>query len=75
MRTTLDVDDDVLAAAKEIARSTKQTIGQVVSDLARTTLIHQTEPIEKNGIPQLPRSPHPRVITMELVNRLRDESP
>jgi hypothetical protein len=31
MRTTLDLDDDVLFAAKEIARREKKTIGKVVS--------------------------------------------
>jgi hypothetical protein len=31
MRTTLDIDDDVLFAAKEIARREKKTIGKVVS--------------------------------------------
>jgi len=31
MRTTLDLDDDVLFAAKEIARREKKTIGKVAS--------------------------------------------
>lgn len=34
MRTTLDIDDAVLAAAKEIARSRGQTTGMVISELA-----------------------------------------
>lgn len=38
MRTTLDLDDDVLASAKEIARREKKTAGQVVSELARRAL-------------------------------------
>jgi predicted nucleic acid-binding protein len=36
MRTTLDIDEDVLQAAKEIARREKKTAGQVVSMLARS---------------------------------------
>jgi hypothetical protein len=38
MRTTLDIDDDVLEAAKERARREYITAGQVVSELARATL-------------------------------------
>lgn len=35
MRTTLDIEDDVLFAAKEIARREKKTLGQTISELAR----------------------------------------
>jgi hypothetical protein len=35
MRTTLDIADDVLFAAKEIARRDKKPLGQIISDLAR----------------------------------------
>ena len=35
MRTTLDIDDAVLAAAREIARARGQTAGWVISELAR----------------------------------------
>jgi hypothetical protein len=38
MRTTLDIDDAVLAAAKEIARSRGETTGTVISELARKGL-------------------------------------
>lgn len=38
MRTTLDIDDAVLATAKEIARARGQTIGMVISELARKGL-------------------------------------
>jgi hypothetical protein len=38
MRTTLDIDDDVLQAAKEIAGREKKTAGQVISALARSAL-------------------------------------
>jgi hypothetical protein len=39
MRTTLDIDDDVLAVAKEKAASQRTTTGKVISDLARQALI------------------------------------
>ena len=35
MRTTLDIADDVLFAAKEMARHQKKPVGQVISELAR----------------------------------------
>jgi hypothetical protein len=38
MRTTLDIDDDVLAAAKERGRAEGKTAGQIISDLARQAL-------------------------------------
>lgn len=38
MRTTLDIDDAVLAAAKEIAHARGETTGTVISDLARKGL-------------------------------------
>jgi len=43
MRTTLDIDNDVLAAAKELARQQKVSAGQVVSRLLRRVLTGQTE--------------------------------
>lgn len=38
MRTTLDIDDEILQAAKEIARQQNLTAGKVLSNLARQAL-------------------------------------
>jgi hypothetical protein len=38
MRTTLDIDDEVLMAAKELARRESKTAGQVISELARKAM-------------------------------------
>jgi hypothetical protein len=38
MRTTLDIEDDVLNAAKELARRQGVSAGQVVSKLLRSAL-------------------------------------
>ena len=46
MRTTLDIDDDVLQAAKELAKAEKKTAGRVLSELARTAL---TGPAAEGG--------------------------
>jgi hypothetical protein len=75
MRTTLTIDDDVLTAAKAIARQTDRTIGEVVSDLARTTLRPNIQPRERNGIPLLPIRNPDAIVTPEIVNALRDELP
>lgn len=74
MRTTLDLDDDVLQAAKELASLQGRTAGQIVSDLLRKALTKPSAGKVRNGVPLLPRRPRtaPRP-TLALVNRLRDE--
>ena len=75
MRTTVDIDDDVLQAAKELAASRGTTAGRVLSDLARKALEPARSAKVRNGVPVLPRRPSgsPRP-TMKLVNELRDEA-
>jgi len=74
VRTTLDVDDDVLQAAKEIAANRGTTAGRVLSELARKALEPKRAAHVRNGVPLMPRrakgSPRP---ALEQVNRLRDE--
>src|SRR6266516_2973135 len=57
MRTTLEIDDDILGAAKELARREKKTAGKVISELARSGIqTHRGKPIQKirNGFEILP---------------------
>lgn len=77
MRTTLAIDDDVLAAAKHLAAREQRTVGEVVSALARQGLSRGTRSsrAERNGIPLLPRRKGTLPVTLELVNQLRDEQP
>jgi hypothetical protein len=75
MRTTLAIDDDVMAAAKAIARQTNATIGEVVSDLARRSLRQPAALGERNGIPLLPVRAKGIIVTSDIVNALRDELP
>jgi hypothetical protein len=74
MRTTLDLDEDVLQAAKELAVTHGVTAGKMLSNLARKALT-PTGPVPKvrNGVPLLPHRPGGRIVTMKLVNELRDE--
>jgi hypothetical protein len=81
VRTTLDLDDDVLASAKEIARRENKTAGQVLSELARRALTQQATAAPGA---HLARAPAPvfgfrpfasrgAVVTDQLVQQLRDE--
>jgi hypothetical protein len=75
MRTTLDIEDDVLLAAKELAARRRESMGKVLSDLARQALTQSTAGSEtRNGIPLIPVREDGGIVTIELVNRLRDES-
>jgi hypothetical protein len=71
MRTTLDLDDDVLAAARSLAAARKQTMGKVVSDLMRQSLTNKLTK-SHSGIPLLPRRPGV-VVTNELIEKIRTD--
>lgn len=77
MRTTLDIDDDVLQAAKERARHEGSTAGKVISDLVRRALTvvsdgaHARSAKGVGGFRPFPN--RGGVVTNELVDRLRDD--
>ena len=78
MRTTLDIDDDVLSSAREIARYEKKTAGKVLSELARKALLPEAGDdretsitIGLGGFPCLPASG--RIITNEMVRQVQDD--
>ncbi len=73
MRTTLDIDEDVLEAVKELAVRRRTTAGRIISELARSALTPRTRSRMRNGVTLLPRHQNARVVTPDLVNRLRDE--
>ena len=79
MRTTLQLDDDVLDAARVLARQRQSTIGDVISDLARQALSRPAEKdsqkggAQRAGLPQLPVTASGGVVDLERVNQLRDE--
>jgi len=79
MRTTLDVDDDVLLAVKERARRERRPAGQVLSDLARRALTDSSSaPLTQAegdyfGFCPLPhRGP---AVSNALIDRLREDEP
>ncbi len=75
MRTTIDIEDDVLAAAKELARLQNVSAGCIVSKLMREALSgHQQAQI--SGKPAAGFRPFPArgtLVTNEQVNGLRDQ--
>jgi len=72
MRTTLDLDDDVLQAARELAVVRNSTAGKVLSELARKGLQPARTPQIRNGVPLLPHEPG-RIVTIEMVEAALDE--
>jgi hypothetical protein len=85
MRTTLDIADDVLFAAKELAQRDKKSLGQVISELARRAFAtpaatgaanspsatpQLSERLASYGIHPLPK--RGGIVTNELIDRLRD---
>lgn len=75
MRTTLSIDDDIVAQARALSQRDGRTLGEVISDLARKGLERPVSGGTRNGIPLLAADRSTEVVTMELVSRLRDELP
>ncbi len=75
MRTTLNLDDDILGAAHELAKRERKTAGQVISDLVRQAL--QAPLIAPGGeAPVLGFRPFPArgsLVTNEIVEKLRED--
>jgi hypothetical protein len=75
MRTTLVIDDDLLAAARTLARANSESVGRVLSDLARRGLraAARIDIKHKGTFPvfSVPAAAHP--ITLDDVRKLEDE--
>lgn len=76
MRTTLDIDDDVLRAAKEMAAKEKRSAGAVISDLARKGFqaapgVESRKDRVRNGIRLLPS--RDETVTSSHVREIMDE--
>ncbi|MFM9903249.1 MAG: hypothetical protein ACKVQJ_01610 [Pyrinomonadaceae bacterium] len=76
MRTTLDIESDVLQAAKETAEHEGTTAGKVISTWARLGFanrngIRKRKLKFRNGVPQFPS--RGEIITMEHIQKIMDE--
>lgn len=80
MRATLDFDDDVFAAVKEIADRESKTMGTVASELIRASLTAKRREDVDSSADEFeaefgfrPFTTSKGIVTDELVNRLRNE--
>ena len=75
MRTTLNIDDDVLNAVRELSSLSGRTLGEVLSDLARKALTRKADEVTvRNGVPLLESTSDAGVVTPDDVARLMDDS-
>ena len=75
MRTTLDIEDDVLFAAKDLARRERKTAGQIISALARKGLASSESTVREQkpvyGFRPFPKEG--RIVSNDLINKLRED--
>ncbi|MCB0006716.1 MAG: CopG family transcriptional regulator [Anaerolineales bacterium] len=74
MRTTVNIDDDVLDAIRELARRKRLTMGQILSDLARQSLTRHIKADTRNGVPLFPAPPGGEPVALELVNVVQNDA-
>jgi len=73
MRTTLDLDDRILAVAKELAAQTQVSLGSAVSELARRGLEARVRPADATGLPTFDVATDAAPITPDMVRDALDE--
>ena len=74
MRTTLEIDDDVLEAAKNLARQSDRTAGAVLSELARRALTSGPAVSTHAGVGGfVPFESRGGLVTNEQIDRLREQ--
>ena len=77
MRTTLDIANDVLNAAKERARRERRTTGEVISELVRRALNAPPDtPVARAPKAVYGLCPFPKrggIVTNELIDKLRED--
>jgi len=73
MRTTLEIDDDVLQAARSVAAAEGKNIGKALSDLARRGLAPRSQPKTRSGFPVFDVPSDAAPITLEMVKDALDE--
>jgi hypothetical protein len=72
MRTTLNLEEDVLETAKQLARQQRKTVGQVVSELVRQALQPHMTARVRNGVMLFEPKPDAKPAHLKIVNELRD---
>jgi hypothetical protein len=75
MRTTIQIDDDVLFAARQVARMDGKSIGQPISELARRGLRPCDRKEARNGFPVFRVADDAPLISEEMVRAALDDEP
>lgn len=71
MRTTVDLDEDILRVAKCLAQEREQSLGRVLSDLVRQGLQPARPIVVEHGvIPTLPLVPGAQPVTDQIIKDL-----
>lgn len=73
MRTTINLDDDVLAAAKQYAENRSVALGKAVSELVRRGISANRPTRLKNGLLVVDLPPDSPIVTSEKVRELDAE--
>jgi len=73
MRTTLELDDAVLAAARVLAAQRGISLGAAVSEYAKRGLRAHRATGSRNGLPVFASAPNGHLITDDLVAEHRDD--
>jgi hypothetical protein len=73
MRTTVEIDDDLLLTLKELANQEGFTLGQVISKLTRQSLPSDASPKVRNGVRLFTPNPSNTKPDLSVVNALRDD--
>jgi len=74
MRTTLNLDDDVMRAIRALARERNASLGTVVSDLVREALRPPDEAAYSSGFPVFRVREGTPPITLETVHEALEDS-
>ena len=73
MRTTLEIEDDLVQLARQLAEQQKISMGEVVSRMLRKSLQTAAPAKSRNGVPLIVRRPGAPKPTLALINQLRDQ--
>ena len=73
MRTTLSLDPEVLSAARKIATARSQSLGEVISELARRGLAGRAKTTSRKGFPVFQVSKDAPPLTLDDIRRDEDE--
>lgn len=74
MRTTLELDDDLVTTARQLARQQGVSLGEVISELARKSLSASAPPKVRNGALLFVPKTGASKPNLRIVNQLREDA-